>query len=383
LKKLTKETLSALINQEARAPAVTIYLPTHRVSTPPHLHEDQVRFKNLMNKAINILEDQDTDESMVTFVRSKMDNLIGNQSFWENLTNGLLICMRPDSFDALLLPVDCDEYVSVDSHYHLAPVYGLVEDNLAYYVLSIAKHDPQLFVGDMYHLQDSGLELPESPEKALNIDELQQKQQHYHKDAGGFGTGQNAGRGTADTGAQTALNYFSLIDKMIHDHCDKALPLVLAGTEDSVSGFRQMSKYPHILETHVEGNYTKKKPEELFGEAWKVVSKELLQQRQQLVLDYQRIAGENPARASTDPVEIVEAAEQGRIERLLIAMSRFTKDTVRDQLESVPKIVFPGGNKNQIVDRAAQFTWGQSGKVYNLAQEDLPHNASLAAIFRY
>jgi hypothetical protein len=108
-----------------------------------------------------------------------------------------------------------------------------------------------------------------------------------------------------------------------------------------------------------------------------------LQQRQQLVLDYQRIAGENPARASTDPVEIVEAAEQGRIERLLIAMSRFTKDTVRDQLESVPKIVFPGGNKNQIVDRAAQFTWGQSGKVYNLAQEDLPHNASLAAIFRY
>jgi hypothetical protein len=383
LKKLSKDALLKLTNQKSDSPAVTIYMPTHEVSAPPHMQEDQIRFKNMVNKALRILDSREPDEDFKRFISKQAEEILGNQIFWEHLSRSLLLCIRRGLFETMLLPVDADEYAAVDNHFHLAPVFGLLEDDADYYVLAIAKHKPRFFKGNMYGLAEEGLNLPSSPEEALNIDEMQQKQQHYHQNAGGFGTGQNAGRGATDTGRQETHDYFALIDKIIHDNCDTSRTLVLAGTEDAVGNFRQASKYPWIADAYIEGNHTRSKSHELFRLAWKVVSDQNRLKKQTSLKDLHRFYNGRKEGSSTNPAVIVKAAEEGRIDRLLLAISRITRDTIRDSDESVPKIVFPSENESQLVDRAARLTWRNSGKVYNLTEGDLPGGVRMAAVFRY
>lgn len=382
--KITSDRLTNLLSEESTSPAVTIYLPSHRYASPPNMTEDQIRFKNLARKAIALLEQQDKHHDFIGEFREKAQALMDSTGFWENLTESMLICASPGSFEYFHLPIDSDEYVAVDDHFHLTPVIGLMSDMSEFYVLTVAQQEPTLFKGDMYELKHEGLELPKTIEEALNIDELQKQDLQFNVTRAPKGAMYHGHGGTKDMANNDRHKFFRLIDSMVCYEIDTKLPLILAGTENEIAEYCEHTQHPNVLKEHIEGSYNPDDFIKLHKQALRIMQEEIISKKHDEALEeFNRMHGQSPERTAIDLEELEDAAETGKVDTLLVGMSRKTRDTVRDNMDEVPKLVFPAEEDNQRVDHIARQVFTQSGKIVNLFQDQMPEQKLALAINRY
>ena len=80
---------------------------------------------------------------------------------------------------------------------------------------------------------------------------------------------------------------------------------------------------------------------------------------------------------------IRDAAEQGRIDKLLIGTLRYTTDTVRDNTEPVPVITFPEPEPSQAIHDIASRVWNASGTIIPIDQAKLAHLRALPMLATY
>lgn len=365
---------------------VTIYLPTHITGSPPHMSEDQIRFKNLMNRAIDIIDKQSGSDKLARELGEYGQQLLDDKEFWENLTPGLLICARQGRTDLFYLPIDCEEYVAVDTHFHLAPALAILRDAVNFYVLNIAQHNPAIYEGDMYQLHPTGIELPESVEKALNIDEMERRQVQHHSQPGSGAAGYHGQRAAKELADSERVRFFRHIDKLVLDKIDPKRPLVLAGVDSDVAEYRDITKHQHVLDSHISGNHKTgpMRRDELFEPAQAIIQQEVVEPvHEDAMSQYQRLSGQDPRMASDRAAAINDAADEGRIDKLLIGMMQHTADTVRDNAEEVPRITFPGEEPSRLISDAAHKVWRTSGHIFNIDQSQMPAGTTMLAVCRY
>lgn len=385
MKQLTPELIASLNNnQNATTPAVTIYLPTHKRSSPPNMSEDRTRFKNLYQKALEALENRDQRDPFIEEFKQICEQQLENQTFWRQMSESLLVCVRPGQAEFIRLPIDSDEYVAVDNHFHLAPVQALVNDLHDYHLLVVAQKNPLLFHGNAYELVSADVTMPESIEEALKIDEEHLKSVQYHtgNQAGAsLYHGHGAGR---DNGDEDKLRFYRLIDDLVLSAAQPPLPLILAGVEAEVAAYRQESKHPNILESIIPGNFILNDAPELQQRAWEIVRQEIIEPaHEQAIERYERLKGEAAELVSNRFGSIKSAAENGRVDTLLTNMSRLTTDSVRDNDQSLPKIHFPDDYQSQALDEVARIVREQSGRIINVHDHKMPEKALALAIYRY
>lgn len=389
MENITRDTITELLKAEVTAPVVTIYCPMHTSASPPHLTEEQIRLKNLIHDAAGKLKENYNNEAGRALEKAlcdHLDRLQTDQEFWESHTEGLLLCANIESIKMLHLPADTEEYVGVDNQYHLAPVYGIVNDGQEYYVLVVAQHQPALFKGDMYSLHATNIELPETLESGLNLDEVNQKSEHA-RSAGGssLNTSGFQGRGGArDPSEEDRARFFRMIDKIVCDTTDRTIPLVLAGIDSEIAEYRNISNYPKILIGAIQGSYSGVKPHDLFEPVKNIIRSEIVDKLHTEAIDeFENLMGSAPDKASNNLDTVAAAAEQGRIDKLLLSMSRFTTDTVGDNLQPVPRITFPDKEMNFQIQSIANKVWRARGSIININLEQMPERKPLSAIFRY
>lgn len=381
--RVSRELLQDLTEQ-AVSPAVTIYLPTHRRSSPPHLQEDQIRFKNLMRKVEEIMgNDPDKDNDTQQAIMSRLEELHDNQDFWTNRSEAAVICVNPSMLTALDAPMDTEEYVAVDTHFHLGPLFALTSINRPYHVLLLAEQEPRVFRGDLYGLEATSVELPRDVRSALMIDEMSQRQHHYNaKSRAGGSSGQNAGSNAKDSGDEERLKFFRMIDEKIRNGLDTTLPLLLVGVTSEVAEYRSISKYQNILKEAVDGNHTKLALTELHDIVRPVIEKVLVEKAATEAAErYEELKGQE--RAVAEPAAVKDAAEKGRIDTLFVNNLAITSDTVRDNDYDVKRISFLDAQKNLLLDRLALVAWSQGSKIVNLDAEHMPEHSWIAATLRY
>jgi hypothetical protein len=388
VEELSRDAITNLLSSKPKAPVVTIYLPTHRAATPPNMTEDQIRFKNLVNKATDILKNRDDGRELGEAMRASLGELLENREFWESQTEGLLICARPGQMRMFHLPVDTEEYVAVADHFHLAPIFGVLQDMQEYYVLTIAQHSPALLRGNMYDLYATDIELPSTVEAGLNIDEVNQKSEQQASARGSSTnlTGTFNGRGGARNPAEEdRMRFWRMVDQTVCSKAETKLPLILAGIESETVEYRSISKYPKILDSAIHGNFSGANPHDLFPQAFEIVRKELLNpMHDDVIAEYKRAKGQAPELAAKDIAAIRDAAEKGKIDKLLVADIRYTTDTVRDNIEPVPVITFPPEESAQAVHDIAYQVWNTSGQIVDIEQEHMPERGALMlATLRY
>lgn len=387
MEKLNRSVLKELTAIQ-KAPAITIYMPTHTSASPPHMTENQIRMKNLFTQAANLAEDKYHATRLAQQLTAKIDELKDRLDFWENQTPGLLICATPENIRLFHLPIDTEEYVAADKTFHLAPVIGLINDQREFYVLALAQQNPVLYKGSLYELQPSGLELPSNMNDALNIDENNQKSENQGT-ANGPSMNQswfNGRGGSRNPEEEDRMKFWRLIDHHICQQADRNLPMILAGVEAETVEYRRFSKYPQILNAIITGNHVNDRQlEELFNQAKSIIYKEIVApEHRSAVEEYQRLSGVNPAKVAVDSNMITEAAKAGRIDKLLTGLIRRTADTVRDNIEAVQRITFPGSSEErQSLNDVALTVWQSNGKIVNLEQNEMPLPALMLARLRY
>lgn len=335
---------------QATRPAVTMYLPAHRSPTPPHMREDEARFKKIAHRALGILDNIDKHDSFNKRFAEWCDQLLGDESFWKERAGSVLLCAQDSQFEIYDLPMDTDEYVAVDDHYHFAPVYGILEDHTPFFVLAISQHDSFLFEGDEY-----GLELTMQNSSSDIV----------HTDAGHH-------------------PYFRRVAMEFFSKLDTNLPLILAGVSSDIAEYRSLNDYPHMLDQSIAGSYGSDSRTELFTAGWQIVSDNIIEAKhRERLADYRRLIGEKSPLASDDIANIKDAAAYGRIDTLFVGMSSYTTDTIEDSVEPAKKILFPDEIESEVIDLMTQKVWGQHGHIMNINEDQLPGSSLMYALYRY
>lgn len=386
MNKIDQESIDKLLDVSDGLVA-SIYMPTHRGSTPPHKQEDMIRFKNKVREARERLGQAGMDESIVSKLARRCEQLQKEEAFWSETLEGLALFISKNTFTYFHLPLECDEYVEVGLTPNVTPLLALVSYDQPYNFLVLATHTPVFYEGDMYGLHKVDLAFPSSPEEALHIDEMFSSSHTQRGRAALGGSDVRIGtHGQGDSrqaGSEERLVYFRILDKKIISSGDvnHQLPLLLAGTPDDVTDYRLNSHYPHVIDTYVNGNHTKTQERELHDLAWPIIQRECREkQNHKLVESFQELQG--TGRSSSDVDNIREAAKGGRVDALLLDVTVRTRDTVGDTNQVITKLILPK-DMADIINSLVIATHLHGGKITALMQQTMPAQTALAAIYRY
>ena len=383
---LNQDNVRELIDTEIKGSAVTVYIPMTSAGSSPGILEKQTRFRDLMKQAATRVEEKDPSSKLLKEFKQKEAELMADDSFWQDQTQGLLICASEGVWKTFHLPYETEEYVSVNDSYFLAPVLSILSDAQDYYVLTIVQQNPKLFKGDMYGLREADLTLPKDIIAADHIDEKNQKSENQGSAVGSsMNTGWYNGRGGAKNPQENdRMKYFRIIDNAVNKFVHDNTPLILAGIDSEIAEYRGMSKYPNILQTHIGGSHGDARAHQLLAEAQHIIEEEVVRPAHQAAIEsYENIHGAFPERSADNKADIVEAAEQGRVGTLLVRITRATTNAVKGTLDAATRITFPDPEMSETLNQLAIKVWKMSGKIIGLSNDEMPHGAPMLAQLRY
>ena len=378
----TRDELIALASAR-QDPSVSIYLPTHRVTT--EFRQDSLRLKNLLRQAEETLIAGGRSAPTAKALLEPAEKMLSQILFWRGQKDGLAIFLTADASHFYQVPLEVPELVVVSERFHLKPLLELFGYG-AFYILALGQNEVRLFQASKYSVSDVTLEgVISSLADALKYDEPE-KQLQFHT-VRQRATGERAamchghGVGIDDT-KSNVQRFCQQLDRGLHNILrNEQVPLVVAGAGNLVSIFLQVSSYPHLVPEGMTGNPQGMSPEELQREAWPIVEPYLYKARQKAEAKYQELGGTD--KISHDLQVIVPAAYHGRIEFLFGAVGRQEwgiYDSDRDELRYAPASA-PGAE--DLLDAAAIQTMLKGGTVFTMAPEAVPEGSPIAAILRY
>jgi hypothetical protein len=374
------------LTESPQAPCVSIYMPTHRVSTENQ--QDRTRLKNLIRQAQESLQAYGLRPAAAESLLEPAATLLGAIPFWKDKQDGLALFISPAGFRHYQLPTRFEPLVVVAHRFHLKPLLTFLGGN-EFFVLALSQNSVRLFEGSRFGLSAiNGLEgVPKSLADALKYDELE-KQLQFHT-----GTGVSAGKGGraamfhgqgvgTDDAKDRILRYFRQINQGLHDFLrEEQAPLVLAGVEYLLPIYKEANTYQHLLAEGITGNPEGVNPDELHRQAWALVQPHFKQEQQKAAARYRQLAG--TGRTSNDPREIAPAAYHGRVELLFVAVGHqqwgdYDPGTGQVKLHREAQT-----GSFDILDLAATQALLHGGSVYAVEPPEMPDEARLAAVFRY
>lgn len=383
MNKIHQTVIKELLSQEDNI-TLSLYLPTHRFPTSEHITEDKIRFKNLIKASKEKMQALAAHDGIAAVMIDQLETLYANDDFWQHTTEGLAVFCSPAGLHYFHLPIECDTYCSVSDRYDIAPLLAVASYDQPYYVLALAVKRPVLLRGDMYGLERVAIDLPASPGEALGIDELHSNSRTDR--AGGHGAGAKAhGQGDSrQAGQEERLKYFRLIDEKLHTdkRIDQTLPILVAGTDDDVSGYKESSRSKQLLAASLSGNYTEAPLHDIHRRAWPLIMEAFDCEAQSNEIE-QLSSLIGTGKASMDVPSIVAAAREGKVATFLIGMLTSTRDSISDSNRIITKLVFSDNYQKENVSACARAVFDQGGKIVGVLRSALPSGASEAAVYRY
>ena len=387
MNKVTTFALSE-IDTETPGARLTLYMPAHTYSTSEVLQEDTTRFKNALRDAEHQWEKLD-GEKMPEPLRTKLYAMLNDESFWGRGAAGLALLAHENDIQVFDMPFECEQLVCVDADYDMTPLYAAAKYNQEYYVLALARHTPKLFKADAYDVTYVDIDLPESIEKALNIDEMfaNSNTQRGLEGVRGSerGVSMHGSGDSSEAGAQERMQFLKMIDTAIThaNQVDTSLPLVIAATDSEAGDFRQLTSWPNLASEYVAGNYTKADCPTLHAKTWPIIKEDIIDSEvTRLIESYAENKGVQ--KASSNPDDIYEAAKAGRVDTLLIGAIDETHDTVADVAMQEHALFRFGDEYDQArIAKLVRMIVEHGGKVMATTRERLAQPSRVVALYRY
>lgn len=385
MENLTLDQIKGLAQQTAN-PSISLFLPTHRAGQDTQ--QDPIRLKNLLRDAEQRFLNGGMGPRAVSALLQPAQALLNDSYFWRHQYDGLAVFMAANDFHSYRLPFCVEELLIIAPSYYVKPVLPLFTNNGHYYILTLSQHEVRLFEGTRHSVGQIDLPagIPASLNEALKLDEPEkQLQMHTGSSPGGASAGMFHGQGSGAEEKEAGIErYLSLVDSGLKDiFHEQHAPLVLAGVEYLLPIYRRVSDYVPIMPEGITGSPEHLLPEALQEQAWPIVEPYFRQETEKIMANYQQYAGTD--KATDNITEIVAAAVNGRVDRLVLAVDTqvwgtFNRDT--------GKVVYyqEGQRKEEhlpLLDFAAMQTLQNGGTVFALSQDEMPTKSAIAAVFRY
>ncbi|MFP3937632.1 MAG: hypothetical protein ACLFVW_04760 [Phycisphaerae bacterium] len=373
--------------KEPGAPCASLYMPTHPAG--PENRQDPIRYKNLLRKCEELFKQDSVGASEIQRLLERPRQLIGDAPFWRKQAGGLAVFIARDTFRYYRIPLETEEVVTVSGRFHVKPLLPLFSRNGLFYVLAISQKNIRLLQCTRY--SNRAVELPDVPasiDEALAGTEFDRSQQ-FHTGTPPTPNGERAAvfhtQGAGEDEAvkkKYVLEFFRMVrDGVLRVLEDRHDPLVLAGVHEDRAMYRETDRYSDTLSDGVDGNVDLLSDDKLRSKAWETVEPVFRKREADAVATYEQ--AEHTTRGVRDIHKVVPAAYEGRIARLLVSLNEhlWGKYLPEQDRAEVHESEQPGDE--DLLDFAAAHTLMTGGEVHALSPQDMPEDATAAAVLRF
>ena len=363
---------------------ISLYLPTYK--TGRETQQNAIRLKNLLNEAEKRLQSKGLRSSDVKEMLKPAEELLHLPGFWRNQSHGLVVFLSKEDFNYYRLPLQFDQLVVIGPSYHIKPLLPFFSTDGHFYILALSQKEVRLLEGTRDRVDEIDLEsMPETMAEALQLDRLNRHMQFHTSTATPSAEGRagaHHGHDPSDEDKSRILKWFKRIDaEMPKVFIGNKSPMVLAGVEFLFPLYREANSYPHLIEEGIPGNPDELKPEELHTLAWPIVAPYFMQTQENAVAKYHQLT--NSGQTTTDVQAAVQAAHQGRVAELFVALGVQLWGDWEPSTNTVDLHESSQKGDNDLLDLAAIQTILNGGSVFAVEKELVPGGGPLAAIFRY
>jgi hypothetical protein len=381
---LAKELIQELLSVN-QPPCLSLYMTTHR-SHPENL-QDPIRFQNLVKQLEESLLEHYSAVEVKKFLEPYL-TLNNNSEFWGHTLDGLAVLGSTEFFKVIRLPIAVQELAVVADSFHTKPLRQYLQSVDRYHVLGLSLHEIKLFEGNRHSLVEVELpsDFPRTITEALG-DEL--TDQHTTVASYGGTSGESSDMhhghgGKKDEVDKDAERFFNIIAGTIHEKYSKPTgwPLILAALPEHHSLFQKLSKNPLLLQKGINVNPASISNDKLVKLAWEVLEPVYLQKLKDLVEKFEQAKANNSG--SDNVKEVVEAAEAGRVDTILIEKDRVIAERLRNKNTGTFKQTDLTKPKlDDLLDDIGELVTKMGGKVMFIPSEKMPAKTGIAALYRY
>jgi hypothetical protein len=348
---------------------VSIYMPTHLMARHGE-EQDRVGFRDLVRDLQKRLEEAGADKRRVGAMIEHMEDLVEDESFWRYLAKGLAVLATPETVQTYRLPMEVPQTVDVSDRFHLKPMIPLLAFQRRAYVLDLTIHRAILWEvseGDIREVDVPGL--PKTFEEAM-VARVGIDWKIY------VGKNQSAHKKTYER------LYCRQVEGAMRNFLrGQKTPLVLAGVETVLSYYKEVDTYGHTHPEMITGNQEHTPHEELAERVRAIVEKGFHAVIERHIDDVNNRQSAN--RGSTDISEIARAAQEGRVERLLVNLDEPVYGTLEAGVGSFVPGTPDSPKTYDVLDELAGLTLRNGGEILCAHRDHLPEGVKAAATFRY
>jgi hypothetical protein len=375
----SKHDIKQLVQPPIHSQAISIFIPTHRISLPHNLKADRVRMKNAIRDIVARLEKQKVSSADIKSYVSGLHKLHANEDFWRYRDNGLAIYAQKGRVVYYDLPIEIESSVHIGDNFIISPLLSSQDNAYSYMLLELNNHEPRFFAASQSGIQRLLInELPGELESALRIDEYQQRQQHSTSPGGSRDAHNHGHGGSNDNKYKDVIKYYRLIDKVLWENSlhDSNIPLIIAGDTSSATNFKKISRYRYIHKQLLSGNHEHTSEANLLMQSWALMVEEIEKQENLFKQLFDKAKHRDKRQALINGEHIKRAAKQGRIATLAISIIHRTYDSVVRRMEQRFKIELPSSSRQlKNIEQAARDVLNTGGEItMMLMNNDTTHN---------
>jgi|GEM_PF-2174264 len=386
MKTLSHDELKSLSERE-QGPCVSIYLPRHQAVSEHG--EDSIHLRNLLDEAEALLLEKGLGAVDARNLLEPGRTIQHDATFWERgPSQGLCLLLAPGLSREIHLEYQCPKTLLVDDAFYISPLfYKLYEDN-HFDLLAICPKSVRIFRHQNGSF--SQIDLPDDIPKNLdeiaagtNFEESLQSHTTSTSNSRGETAGIQHGHGlTKEQNEKLLSDYFQVLAKHLERFLGKnGTPLILVAAEKKQSLFR---KHFHSKNLLPEGIHTS--PDHLSGQELLELALPLTGQFSKESLNkakerYQTHLG--TARISHQLEEILQAADQGRIEAIFTPLGTELWGQLPNDGELLKTFPQREAGTLELLNWAVRHTYNHGGTPYVIEAQDMPEDKPLLAYFRW
>lgn len=383
---LDKKTYEELSDKQGDL-LISMYFPTIKMG--PDIKQNAIRFKQRIREAEDKLYNMKFTKKEVENILKPASNLVDETKFWQNQNESLAVFIDGEKINYYNLPFEVEEKTVLSTKFYTKPLLPLFTGDNQYYILAISQNENRFFKASKQIIKEIELKNAPGSVEDLNMDydprtKLQIKTANPVGESSLIYNKTTQGQGVEnDFDINQVSKYFRAIDESINRFKKDDLPLILAGVEYLIPIFKDVSKYPNIVEEYVKGNPEILDAKDLHEKSWEIMEQKFNKVQELAKEKYSQYKGQKNKLHSNSLSKIIPQAYKGQIETLFIAddlekWGTFNPDDNKVKIYNDEKF-----ESEDLVAYAASLTTTRGGTVYSISKDKIPDENEIAAVLRY
>lgn len=368
--------------------AASMLMPTERAG--PAIRANRPRLKNLVDDAERQFAEAGLSTGDARERLARVRDALDDPAFWRRQGEGLAVFATECGPRWVHTPFPLPELAVVADRMHVKPLMRLADGEGRAFILALSGRRARLFEATPGSCREVDLpDMPASYEEAMRHDEPE-KQVQFHTGApsGGAAVRRPAihhGQGAThdeDVENRRWRQYCQAVENAVTDALEATdAPLLLAAAEPTLSIYREVNRHAGLMDQALEGNHDRFDAGEIHREAMDKALNDRLDRRRSKVLEvFAEAAGTEPA--TSDLLEGVVAADDGRVETLLVASDVRRWGEYKPEKRVIAASDKPTPGRDDLLNFAACRAFETGAEVFCPPMAEMPVDSPIAAVLR-